>query len=401
MAVTNGEIGGDGFVDIMTTGYSAHVTNSERMPISLRLLIATAFGLSSTFQAHWLVVLTHEMPAPPLSHLLALNLVYWYIPALLAPVIMDFALRYQLGRVGWPRQIGVHVAGALTYSAVHTIVMVALRTLLMWREGWPLGASAWPNWALKHYFWQADWLFMTYLFIVGLAHALAYRRESERRALDGARLETRLIEAQLQALQRQLHPHFLFNTLNTIAGLIRTDVEAADHMIDQLGDLLRMTVHTSGTQEVALKDELEMLQKYLEIEQTRFGDRLRVSMNIQPETLDAQVPNLLLQPLVENAIRHGIAPNGRPGWIAVESSRTSERLTIQIRDSGNGLPPERLMALNRGVGLSNTRARLEHLYRSAYQFTFANVPGGFCVTVSIPFQMAGSAPEPLLHAGAA
>ncbi len=237
------------------------------------------------------------------------------------------------------------------------------------------------------YLTQLDWLLMTYLFLVGLAHALAYRRESEARALSSAQLETRLVEAQLQALQRQLHPHFLFNTLNTISGLIHTDAEAADAMIDRLGDLLRMTLHTSITQEVPLKDELDVLQKYLEIEQTRFGNRLRVNMHIQPETLDAQVPNLLLQPLVENAIRHGIAPNARPGWIEIHASRADDHLTLQIRDSGDGLPPDRLMALNRGVGLENTRARLEHLYPAAFQFTFSNLDRGFCVTVRIPFQV--------------
>jgi two-component system LytT family sensor kinase len=237
------------------------------------------------------------------------------------------------------------------------------------------------------YLTQLDWLFVTYLFLIGLAYALEYRGESEARALGASRLETRLVEAQLQSLQRQLHPHFLFNTLNTISGLIHSDVDAADVMIDRLGDLLRMTLHKSGIQEVTLKEELEVLQKYVEIEQTRFGSRLQVSMQIEPQTFDAYVPNLLLQPLVENAIRHGIAPNARPGWIAVHALRDGDRLVVEIRDSGDGLPPERLMALNRGVGLDNTRARLEHLYRTAYEFTFANHERGFSVTVRIPFQI--------------
>ena len=228
---------------------------------------------------------------------------------------------------------------------------------------------------------------MTYLFAVGLAHALAYRRESEARALDAAHLETRLVEAQLQALQRQLHPHFLFNTLNTISGLMRINVNAADLMIDRLGDLLRMTLDTSGIQQVPLKQELDVLQKYLEIEQTRFDSRLSVAMHIEFEALDALVPNLLLQPLVENAIRHGIAPHSRPGWIAIHAAREGARLQIEIRDSGNGLPPERLTALNRGVGLGNTRARLAHLYPSAHQFAFSNLDDGFSVTVSIPFEV--------------
>jgi sensor histidine kinase YesM len=153
-----------------------------------------------------------------------------------------------------------------------------------------------------------------------------------------------------------------------------------------------MTLHSSGLQEVALKEELEVVQKYVEIERTRFGNRLIVAINIEPETLDARVPNLLLQPLVENAIRHGIAPNPRPGWINIEASRRDDRLTIQISDSGDGVPPERLMALNRGVGLANTRTRLEHLYRSGYEFVFTNLRNGFCVTVTIPFQV-DRAPE--------
>src|SRR5205085_4386303 len=158
------------------------------------------------------------------------------------------------------------------------------------------------------------------LFLGGLAHALAYRRESEGRALDAAHLETRLVEAQLQSLQRQLHPHFLFNTLNTISGLMRTDLNGADLMIDQLGDLLRMTLNSSHVQEVTLREELELLQKYLDIEQTRFGPRLNIRVHVQPEALDARVPNLLLQPLVENAVRHGVAPHSRPGLVTLDAA---------------------------------------------------------------------------------
>jgi LytS/YehU family sensor histidine kinase len=168
---------------------------------------------------------------------------------------------------------------------------------------------------------------------------------------------------------------------------MRTNVDAADQMIDHLGDLLRMTLHSSGTQEVALKRELDVLQKYLEIEQTRFGNRLGITMRIDPDTLDAQVPNLLLQPLVENAVRHGIAPYLRAGSIAIHAVRDGSRLKIEIIDSGAGLPPDRLMALNRGVGLDNTRARLEHLYPSAHRFTFSNLDDGFCVTVVIPYRV--------------
>jgi len=368
-----------------------------RIPRRALFAVATLFGASSAVQSAALMRLTGEAFQPgDFVHLAVLNLVYWYVPALLAPLIMSVAARYQLGRVRWWTQLAVHGAGAIAYSVTHTATMFAMRAFLAWALSSPPMPGQRPFWlrVSSEYIQQFDWQLMTYLFLVGLAHALEYRRESERRALESSQLETRLMEAQLQSLQRQLHPHFLFNTLNTIAALMRTNVNAADAMIDQLGDLLRMTLHTTHQQEVPLKQELESLRKYLEIEQTRFGSRLQVQMLIDPDTLDAAVPNLLLQPLVENAVRHGVAPHSRPGWVAVESSRDRDGLTIQVRDSGYGVAPERLLALNSGVGLSNTRARLEHLYPSAHTFTFANVRDGFCVTVMIPFRRTAAEREP-------
>ena len=351
--------------------------------------IATAFGISSTIQAHWVDKLephAHVMQNA-IARLLTLNLVYWYIPALLAPIIMAFALRHPFDRIRWPRLLALHLTGALAYSVVHTAIMMTVRWLLLIGQPLPPDYPGFRNYTLLTYLTQLDWLLMTYLFLIGLAWALAYRHESEERALNTSQLETRLVEAQLQALQRQLHPHFLFNTLNTVSGLIRTDPDGADRMIDRLGDLLRMTLHKSGIQEVSLKEELDVLGKYVEIERTRFGSRLTIDMRVQPETLDAQVPSLLLQPLVENAIRHGIAPNARPGWLAVHAGRDNDELVLQVLDNGDGLPPDRLMALNRGVGLDNTRARLAHLYRDRFEFTFSNLERGLCVTIRIPFEV--------------
>jgi len=281
------------------------------------------------FDACWLGELSHERLVPPhVWHLLTLNLIYWYIPAVLAPVIMRNALRHPLDRVRWPKQLVVHIAGALAYSVLHTGILVSVRVLLMGPGSLPSKFDSWRAYVVVQYLTQLDWLFVTYLFLIGLAYALEYRGESEARALSASRLETRLVEAQLQSLQRQLHPHFLFNTLNTISGLIRTDADAADVMIDRLGDLLRMTLHKSGIQEVTLKEELDVLRKYVEIEQTRFGSRLHVAMQIEPETLDAQVPNLLLQPLVENAIRHGTSPRTGRGRILIRAARVGDQIEI-------------------------------------------------------------------------
>jgi signal transduction histidine kinase len=360
------------------------------------LAIATAFGCSSTVQAYLLGATDGRAPQM-VGHLLVLNLVYWYVPALLAPAIMALAQRVQPGRVRWSTAIGVHLLAAAGYALLHTSVMEATRAYLMPETP----AGGWLHVAELEFLTQLDWLLTTYLFLVFLGLALAYRREAEARALDHAHLETRLVEAQLQALQRQLHPHFLFNTLNTIAGLMHLDVNAADRMLDRLAELLRATLHTSHVQEVPLRDELDLLQKYVDIEETRFGSRLTVHIHVDPETLDARVPVLLLQPLVENAVRHGIAPHARPGVIEVTAIRAGDRLALSVRDTGSGVPSDRLALLNSGVGLTNTRARLQHLYRGRHQLTFSNVEGGFCVSVSIPFTVDPHASAEPVRMGAA
>jgi two-component system, LytTR family, sensor kinase len=372
------------------------VMPSRRLSLPLLFGIATAFGLSSSLQSYLLSATAGERVGSMAFHVVILNLVYWYVPALMAPIIMRMATRYQFARGhGW-KPFAVHITGALVYSVIHSVAMIATRVVVMQQirpaRGWWFAARV-------EYLTQLDWILMTYLFLVGIAHALEYRQESERRALDSAHLETRLVEAQLQSLQRQLQPHFLFNTLNAISGLMRTDVDAADRMMDRLGDLLRMALDSSNVQEVPLKEELEMLQKYLDIEQVRFGHRLTVVMRIEPAALAAQVPNFLLQPLVENAVRHGVAPHTRPGRVAIDARREGERLVLRIRDSGDGVAPHYLTLLNQGVGLTNTRARLDHLYRADHSFVFSN-EGGFCVAISIPFVVDRSVAE-TMRAGAA
>ena len=178
----------------------------------------------------------------------------------------------------------------------------------------------------ERFFLYFDWEMMTYWAVIAVAHALDYHRESQERAVTAAQLETRLAEAQLQALQRQLHPHFLFNTLHTISALMHRNIEAADAMLARLSDLLRMTLDQLGTQVVTLKEELDFVEKYLEIEHTRFGDRLQVRIDAEPGTLDASVPNFILQPLVENALRHGIGPKLGGGTVEVTTRRVGDRL---------------------------------------------------------------------------
>ena len=226
---------------------------------------------------------------------------------------------------------------------------------------------------------------MTYWTIVGLSHAVLYYRESEDRALRTSQLETRLVEAQLKTLQQQLHPHFLFNTLHAISALMHRDVEAADRTLIRLSDLLRLTLEHIGQQEIPLEAELDFLAKYLQIEQTRFADRLVVRFDVQPETLETLVPNLILQPLVENAIKHGVSKRSGPGHIDISARRDGDKLRMEVRDDGVGLSEDALTALQKGIGVSTTRARLQHLFGADYRFEFHRQASGLAVVIAIPW----------------
>ncbi len=226
---------------------------------------------------------------------------------------------------------------------------------------------------------------LIYWVIVAVSHAFDYYRKYRERELRTSELEKHLAQAKLQALQMQLNPHFLFNTLHSISSLMHKDVEAADRMIARLSDLLRAALAGAATQQVTLRQELDLLQLYLAIEQVRFGSRLTVKMNIAPDTLDAQVPNLILQPLVENAIRHGIEPRARPGCIELQAHRQDGNLALRVSDDGAGL--EENGRIKEGVGLSNTRARLRELYGPAHRFELLRgQQGGVRVELSIPFR---------------
>jgi LytS/YehU family sensor histidine kinase len=246
----------------------------------------------------------------------------------------------------------------------------------------PLGM--WLSYAQSEYLMNLDFALVTYSAIAGLSYALRYHQESQARAIKAANLEARLMEARLKTLEAELHPHFLFNTLHAISTLVHSDPEAADRMISRLSDLLRLTFDRTGAAEVPLKEELEFLQKYLEIEQIRFQDRLSVGFEIDPEALDAEVPRLILQPLVENAIKHGISPRSGQGLVHVSARRENQDVWIEVRDNGVGLSTKARARLTSGVGLSNTRARLECLYGARHRLEFDEGEEGLAVRMLIP-----------------
>ena len=216
--------------------------------------------------------------------------------------------------------------------------------------------TSWWTQVTRTYFLNFDWEMMTYWAIIGFWHATAYYRVAQDRALKASQLETRLAEAQLQALQRQLHPHFLFNTLNAISALMHHDVEAADRCWPGSAICCVSRSTSAARRRWRSRTSSSSSQKYLEIEQTRFGDRLVVRFDIEPETLDARVPNLILQPLVENSIRHAMAVRVEPGLIEVRARRVGDNLELTVRDNGPGCPRRRHAAGRRASG-SPTRGR--------------------------------------------
>jgi two-component system, LytTR family, sensor kinase len=215
--------------------------------------------------------------------------------------------------------------------------------------------------------------------VIGMDHAIRTARRSQQR-------EQELIQAQLELLKGQLQPHFLFNTLNSISWLMREDVEAADNMMTSLGELLRTTLSVSATEEVTLRRELEMLDLYLAIERARFQDRLQVVVNADSDALDCNVPCLFLQPIVENAVRHGIARLDRPGLVEVRAARAGAELFISVLDDGPGISPE--SSSREGIGLANTRARLEKHYGEMQSLRYSNRDeGGLMVEIRIPLRV--------------
>jgi signal transduction histidine kinase len=351
--------------------------------------VATLLGLSSTLQAYRLSTLMLKPADVALTDLLVLNLAYWYVPAILTRPIFRLAHRLRLTEPHWTVAVSVHAVAAIGYSIVHLACMLAVRGMLWPAAGKPVD-FAWTTFAQRLYLNNFDWALMTYSTIVGVSYAVAYYRESQDRALKAAQLEARLMETRLRTLEAELHPHFLFNTLHAISTLVHSKPDAADRMISRLSDLLRLTFDRSGAPRITLQEEVEFLQKYLDIEQTRFQDRLEVEYHIDPEALDAEVPRLILQPLVENAIKHGLSPKPGRGLIRIAAARRDDRLLLEVRDNGVGLSPRARTRLHDGVGLSNTRDRLACLYGTAHRLDFSDEAEGLTVRLEIPFQLCAS-----------
>jgi two-component system, LytTR family, sensor kinase len=305
----------------------------------------------------------------------------WYLFAVLALPAFWLARRFNLGGRHWRLRLALHLIG----GAVFSLLWILFRAVA---EEWivPLRGVERPFNEVLRYVLVATFFFnvLVYWVVVTAAHAVAYShnlRERERRVLE---LENRLTTARLQALQMQLNPHFLFNALNGIGTLMYRDVDAADSMLVKLAELLRHALDRAHQPQVTLRDELAFLDRYLALEQMRFGQRLAVVREIAPETESALVPNLLLQPLVENAIKHGLEPQTRAGRITLRADLVDdERLRLEVEDDGRGLTPD----FTPGIGTSNCRDRLAQLYGDDASFELRPADrGGVLARVEIPFR---------------
>jgi two-component system LytT family sensor kinase len=337
----------------------------------------------TTIQAH--ADLPHQRPALALTELFLSSVAECVIWAFMTLGILWLAKRFPFGQGRWLRSLAVHVAACLVCGVVAVALSVLAAEVIRKEFVRPTVTF---NVLMLFFVAKLNNNIFFYAAILAVAHVLGYYRQWRERELIASQLEAKLAQTQLQVLKMQLHPHFLFNTLNAISALIHQDVELADRMIAQLGDLLRTTLERANQQEVALKQEIDFIRPYLDIEKARLGSRLTVDLQIDPAVMDAKVPNLLLQPLVENAIRHGIAPYPKPGTLSIAAGRDNGVLRLAVSDSGPGLQaaPESPEALH-GIGLANTRARLEKLYGAQQRLDLRQGPdGGLRVEITIPFR---------------
>ena len=312
----------------------------------------------------------------------------WLVWALATPLILRLGHRFPITNWRSVRVWGVHLTACLLVAALYSIWGAVLqKTVQPW--GYAQVYTFWPT-AFSVFYGEFHIFLILYAAILGLDFTIDSLRRLSQRETEAARLSEQLSRAQFDALRRQLEPHFLFNTLNAIAGLIREQRnDDAVSMIAGLSDLLRRVLDDSGRQEVPLDEEMEFLSTYLDIQKTRFGDRLQISVEVPRETLAARVPSLILQPMVENAIEHGIRKRAAGGHLRVGAIRNNGRLTLSVYNDGPRLP-EDWQQQSTGIGISNVRARLESLYGNAGALDIQNRDQGVEVLLSVPYRTSAS-----------
>ena len=371
-----------------TAGMRRFTTRVQIVEFGLLFGAWTAYGLLCTWQAHYWYAFTKT----PMSWADALRfeLTYAWLWGAFSPLILWCARRFRLERHQWPRNLAIHFVSML---ALVPVIKIAF-DLITSPPTSPFLAFTWEN--LLHSVQSTyDTGILLYAVVILVEHASIYYQRYQTGLVKASQLQTQLIQAQLQALKMQLHPHFLFNTLHTITALVHEDPDMAEQTITRLGELLRLFLANSSIHEVPLREELRILELYLDIERARFEDRLRVIYDVPAAVREATVPNLVLQPLVENAIRHGVGKRAGPGWIAVSAERSGDMLVLSVTDNGTGLQQNPVQALHPGMGLGITRGRLESLYGPQQSLVLRNLPaGGVEARITLPFRVRQPAINP-------
>lgn len=345
-----------------------------------RLGLAMMGLLAVTFAAvQWYIYDAVHKQAEHFSYYL-LTLVY--LSGILSPLVLWLSRRWPIHIQTWKRAVPLHIGASIALTLVGVFVEGAI--------GWYSHAAYWSLAAAeRHYFTQHTQIgLVTYWLLIAGAHLYQAHDHSRQRELHAAQLEAQLAEAQLTALRTQLQPHFLFNTLQAATVLIYDDPEGAEEVLLSLSELLRISLQALQQQEIPLRSEIEFLKHYAAIQQRRFGDRLRFEFHVDQEADYCAIPSLLLQPLVENAVRHGMGVRKQPDLVSVAAFIKRDRLIIEIQNRTSALEGALESLVSRGVGLSNTIARLERLYGMRQSFVIRNLaPQGVAVSVSIPVRM--------------
>ena len=355
------------------------VSRTTLMKASILFGAWTGYGLLSAWQTHYWYSFTKTPVNWPDS--LRYEVPYGWLWAICTPFVLWLARHFRIERNRWVRNLTVHVL-------VMTVLIAAIKTVYDATVMPPTSAFrdfTWSRW-LRSIEYTFDTGTLIYWIVILVEHSFVYYRRYQQSLVNASNLQAQLAQAQLRALKMQLHPHFLFNTLHTIAALVQEDPDLAERTIARLSELLRMFLANSTVHEVPLGEELRILDLYLEIERTRFEDRLRVHFDVPVELRGAMVPNLILQPLVENSIRHGLGKRSTPGWIAVAAENYGDTLVLRIVDNGVGLGDSKPSGQT-GLGLAITRDRLESLYGERQSLVLRDVlTGGTEARITLPFR---------------
>ncbi len=345
----------------------------------LVLIVCTAFALINFLQDYFFAInFDRQFEA---WEKLFYYFLYFYTWGLLYFIIVFVAGKFKLEKKTWVKHLPIHIVAGAFIAFLHRLLTTIPYLLIFYPDKWrEVSLSAIYTKTIGSSFDA----FVSYWIILGAYYGAEYYKQFKESKLKEAELEKQLAQANLQALKMQLHPHFLFNTLHTVSSLMQEDINAARKVLAKLSDLLRQTLDNMGRQFIRLSSELDFLKSYLEIEKIRFQERLRIVYDIQTETLSAAVPNLILQPLVENAIKHGIASKAEGGEVKISSSKLNTLLVLKVSDNiGNGNDSN----FKEGVGLTNTRKRLVQIYKTAFSLVIQCHPRqGFSVTLTLPFK---------------